>query len=248
MVIDKPANLPVHPAGRYLFNTLLMSLRLERSDWIKENQGFYLVHRLDRETSGILLVAKRKLIARQLVQLFFRRQAIKKYYAVVHGHPQTNAFVVDADLGRDKNSKIRLKMAAFAKGQGERDALTHFCVVHRGSKNSLIDCDLKTGRQHQIRVHLSYMGYPIVGDKLYGKSAKDELYLKYLENRLLPEKSTHEMSASIDSSVKIMREVLPFEHHRQALHSRSLRFFHPGKKEWMEIESSLPKDLDGLLR
>lgn len=252
MVIDKPANLPVHPAGRYLFNTLLMSLRLERSDWIKEDQNFYLIHRIDRETSGILLLAKRKIIARQLVQQFFRRETIKKYYAVIHGHPATDEFVVDVDLGRDKNSKIRLKMAAFTKGKGKVDALTYFRVVRRGSKNTLLDCDLKTGRQHQIRVHLNFIGHPVVGDKLYGKSAKDELYLQYLENRVMAEKrKLNTIPTPVTPALAVTDSLafqdFQFEHYRQALHSRYLRFFHPGKQEWMEIESPLPKDLEGLL-
>lgn len=227
MAIDKPPNLPVHPAGKFFFNTLLMRLREERKDWTGENKGFFLIHRIDRETSGVLLIAKLQWVAGELVKQFRTRKTDKRYYAVVEGHCAHAEFSVDSDLGSDPKSLIRLKMAAFPKGQGELDALTHFKVVRRGRENDLVDCELMTGRQHQIRVHLSSIGHPVVGDKLYGKNG-DLTFEEYLD---LKEKFSQTKGPKS----------------RQALHSRYLKFFHPALKKFMEIESPLPEDMALLL-
>lgn len=223
LVIDKPGNLPVHPAGKFLFNTLLMQLRKERG------HNFHLIHRLDRETSGVLLLAKNSETAGQLVKQFRERNTEKRYWAVAHGHPKDDRFTVDADIGSAVNSHIRLKMQGFPKGTSEMDALTHFTVLKRGANMmSLIDCDLKTGRQHQIRVHLQYAGYPIVGDKLYGFD--DNVFLDHINKRPLSDES---------------RSALLIERH--ALHSRYLRFYYERADRWLEIESPLPKDMENLL-
>lgn len=215
LVVDKPANLPVHPAGKFLFNTLLMELRRARGG------DFKLIHRLDRETSGVLLLAKDTETAASLVKQFRERQTQKRYLAIVHGHPPADRFDVDADIGSAVDSHIRLKMQAFRKGTSEMDALTRFEVLRRAENGlALLDCELKTGRQHQIRVHLQYAGYPIVGDKLYGSD--DNLFLEHIHRRT-PSAGRH------------------------ALHSRYLRFFHNRISKWLEIESPLPQDMTSLL-
>ena len=232
LAIDKPANLPVHPAGKFLFNTLLMQLRRERADWLAKGHDFFLIHRLDRETSGVILLAKTSAAAGLLVKQFRERQTEKRYFAIAAGHCPEMKFTVDADMGSDRNSLIRLKMAAFPKGQGELDALTHFEVVKRGENADLIDCKLETGRQHQIRVHLAYVGHPVVGDKLYGTQDFDEqIFLDHINRRPLSEETWGKLK--ID---------------RHALHSRYLRFYHDTQGKWIELESPLPPDMERLLK
>lgn len=230
LVIDKPGNLPVHPAGKFLFNTLLMHLRRERASWLDrgDDHDFYIIHRLDRETSGVLLVAKTSAMAGKLVKQFRERETEKRYYAVVLGHCREMNFTVDADMGSAVGSEIRLKMAAFPKGQGELDALTHFRVIQRGREVDLVECKLETGRQHQIRVHLSYYGNPIVGDKLYGTD--EQIFLDHINRKPLSEE---------------VRDKLMIERH--ALHSRYLRFYHDELGRWIEVESPLPGDMERLL-
>lgn len=223
LVIDKPANLPVHPAGKFLFNTLLMHLRKERG------HNFNLIHRLDRETSGVLLLAKDGETAGHLVRQFRERQTSKSYWAVCLGHPEEDRFSVDADIGSAVNSYIRLKMQAFPKGTGEMDALTHFEVLKRASSGlSLVNCDLMTGRQHQIRVHLHYAGFPVVGDKLYG--ADDSIFIDHIARKPLSEEAKRKLVIS-----------------RHALHSRYLKFYHDRIGKWVEVESPLPQDMKDLI-
>lgn len=229
LVVDKPGNLPVHPAGRFLFNTLLMQLRRERADWMKTpGNDFFLVHRLDRETSGVVLLGKSSVSAGQLVKQFRERKTEKRYWAVVAGHCKYEKFTVDADIGKAQNSHIRLKMQGYAKGTGTLDALTHFQVLRRGNHVDLLDCELKTGRQHQIRVHLQYYGHPVVGDKLYGTD--EQIFLDYINHRTLNDDARSRLRIA-----------------RHALHSRSLKFFHEPKGKWLEVESRLPADMEQLL-
>lgn len=237
LVIDKPGNLPVHPAGRFLFNTLVMALREDYSDWVNADEGrdFFLIHRLDRETSGVILVAKSKEVASNLIGQFFDRTTTKKYYAVARGEILDDTFSMHNDIGPAENSEIRLKMGAFPEGthlqrpdSGIMSALTHFKVLKRVNGMTLLECELETGRQHQIRVHLAHYGNPVVGDKLYG--GRDDLFLKFIEGR----EFTDEMD-----------EVFTLERH--ALHSRYLKFIHPVTNKEIEIESELPDDLRSLL-
>ena len=228
LVVDKPGNLPVHPAGKFYFHTLQLALRQDRKEWCDQGNDFYLVHRLDRETSGIILLAKSSEAAGALWQQFSKRTAEKRYAAVVVGHCAEERFTVDADMGSDHTSDIRLKMAAFPKGTGEMEALTHFKVLRRGRGVDLVECDLKTGRQHQIRVHLAYAGHPIVGDKLYG--GDETIFLRHISGQAL----TADDQASLTLN-------------RHALHSKYLRFYHELADRWIEVESPIPHDLEALL-
>ncbi|MBI3541749.1 MAG: RluA family pseudouridine synthase [Deltaproteobacteria bacterium] len=239
LVIDKPGNLPVHPAGKFLFNTLLMRLRQTRG------RNYHLIHRLDRETSGVLLLAKDPETAGQLVKQFRERRTEKRYWAVCEGHPLEDAFTVDADIGSAINSEIRLKMQAFPKGTSEMDALTHFKTLARAPRGvSLIDCKLETGRQHQIRVHLAYKGHPVVGDKLYG--AGDQAFLDHIHRAQWVKKKLIEKGiwAETPDEDEVSAET---GGSRQALHSRYLKFWYERRDCWLEVESPLPKDMEALL-
>lgn len=235
IVINKPGNLPVHPAGRFVFNTLVMALRKDHSDWVtphlkgEENEkDFFLIHRLDRETSGVIILAKTKEMARFMINEFFDRKTIKKYFAIAKGEIQENEFIVDADIGPARGV-VRLQMHTYPKGTyltdpEIADAATKFTVLKRKNGYTLLDCELFTGRQHQIRVHLKHIGHPVVGDKLYG--GREDLFLQFAEEGIFTDE---------------MKQAFTIERH--ALHSRYLKFFHPIRNEFIEIEAELPHDL-----
>ncbi|MEK6705118.1 MAG: RluA family pseudouridine synthase [Bdellovibrionota bacterium] len=160
LVINKPANLPVHPAGRFFFNTLLVHLQTHGGN-------FFLAHRIDKETSGILVLAKNKEACAELVSQFAGRTTFKRYLAIACGITP-ESFIIDAAIKRDINSKISVKMMTTPESDGSMPAVTSFTRISKHGEFSLLECLPKTGRQHQIRVHLEHAGYPIVGDKLYG--------------------------------------------------------------------------------
>ena len=231
-VIEKPANLPVHPAGRYFFNTLLVHLKTQghRSPLNLERE-YYLVHRIDKETSGILVLSKDKEVCAHLTKQFAERKTEKRYLAVAKGiTPET--FEVDLAMGRSTSSVIELKMAITPESQGGQNAFTGFkrLSVHenRYGAFSLVECFPKTGRQHQIRLHLEAAGHPIVGDKLYG--LPEEEALRFYERQHLSQEAQ-------------ARVILP----RHALHAAGIRFEHPLTRKMVEFRSELPQDLRAFL-
>jgi 23S rRNA pseudouridine1911/1915/1917 synthase len=169
MVVLKPANLPVHPAGRFFFNTLLSHLKTEgfKKDLEREKE-FYLVHRIDKETSGVLLLAKTREACHHLTTQFKEREIGKYYLALVHGKPIQPNFAIDHPIGKISGSKVGLKMYPVPETQGGAPSLTEFEIVESRENFSLLACFPKTGRQHQIRVHAELAGVPLVGDKIYG--------------------------------------------------------------------------------
>lgn len=227
-VIDKPAHLPVHPAGRYFFNTLLVHLRTEgHRTPLKAEREFFLVHRIDKETSGVLVLAKDKEVCTHLTRQFAERKTEKRYLALVQGVPP-EVFEADFAIKRSTHSLIELKMMAAPESEGGQAAYTKFKLLevfsNRHGRFSLVECFPKTGRQHQIRIHLALSGHPIVGDKLYGIS--EEEALRFLERRdLTPE--------------ALSKLVLP----RHALHAAGLKFEHPMSGELLEFSAGLPPDL-----
>lgn len=237
LVVDKPGNLPVHPTGRYFFHTLLTQLRVENGNEVNQKKEFYLVHRIDRETSGVLVIGKTAAAAADLVKQWEKRETNKEYLAIVRGVIEKDAFEVDAPLGKDPRSEIRLKMNVVEMGQdGEPlylpksemlPARTAFEVVERLPRYTVVRCKPHTGRQHQIRVHLWHVGHPLAGDKLYGQP--EEFFLR------------------------TMKEIVPveveagLELHRHALHASRLGFRHPTTKEHMVFSSGFPPELDEFL-
>ncbi len=232
-VIDKPSNLPVHPAGRYFFNTLLVHLKTHGfQDPLKAEREYFLVHRIDKETSGILVLAKTREVCADLTKQFADRQTEKRYLAIARGITPEQ-FKVDACMRRHTKSVIELKMMTVPEDhEGAMTALTQFKRLEvqtnpRGTY-SLVECLPKTGRQHQIRVHLDHAGHAIIGDKLYG--FPEEEALRFFERRHL----TPEAQA---------RLVL----HRHALHAAGIRFRHPLTGLMTQFESPLPQDLRAFL-
>lgn len=237
-IIDKPGNLPVHPAGRYYFNTLLTHLKSNGfTAPMKANREFFLPHRIDRETSGILVLTKTSESCAGMTEQFASRTTEKGYLAIVKGRVEQKEFNVCLPLQRDPKSKIRLKMGVIPIEEGGLAAHTDFKTISHHGNYTLVECFPKTGRQHQIRVHLEAAGYPILGDKLYG----------------IPESLSFLLFERPDSKDAVERSELPPELElrlilpRHALHAYRIGFKHPMTGKPMEFRSPLPADLSRFL-
>ena len=188
LVVDKPANLLVHPTSPGGPNTLWDELKQFLAYELVNGGRIAFVNRLDRETSGLILVAKSTEAARALGLLISRHHIRKTYLAIVCGWPQSDRFIVDQPLlrqGTVRPSKIWLKQAVHPSGYPSR---TQFRAINRfenqQGKFALVECEPLTGRTHQIRVHLAFSGHPIVGDKIYG--ADETCYLEFIETGWTP--------------------------------------------------------------
>ena len=215
LAIAKPAGLPVHATARYHRNTLTALLR----DIYGAQAAPRLVHRIDRETSGVLLLARDLRVEVALKAALARRTVRKRYLAIVSGDPGPEGLIT-APMGPDPESGIRIKMGVRPDGV---EARTAFRRIETRGTFSLVEATPQTGRQHQIRVHLAHHGTPIVGDKLY--NGDPSTMLEFLETG---------WTESLEQ-----RLLLP----RHALHAASIRFLHPGTGEQLEIEAPLPSDL-----
>jgi RluA family pseudouridine synthase len=211
IAVNKTGNLPVHPSGRY-FNNTLVTLLEDRC-----GRKVYPVHRIDRETSGVMLLAFDGKSAGALSESLAKGS--KEYLALVHGNFPDKEMVVDLPLGRDRESAVSKKQKAWSGGT--QKALTRFRKILTAYDISLVRCFPETGRLHQIRAHLLAAGYPIVGDKLYGRD--ETVFLTFIRQGLTPELEE--------------RLVLP----RSALHAARLVFLHPQTKKEMVIRAPLPK-------
>ncbi len=222
LAVDKPAGVPVHPTARYHRNTVVMLLADARP-----GERLRLSHRLDRETSGVLLLARTAEADRDVKrQLAARVEVEKRYLAITWGHPREDIFRVDAPLELDSKSNVRVSMRIAAPGRG-LEAATRFAVLGRaearGRPYALVRCDLETGRQHQIRVHLASVGCPVVGDKLYGPDPA--LFARGVDGTL-----TDEDRATLELD-------------RHALHAEQLSLRHPTTGERLTIRAELPDEL-----
>lgn len=216
IVVNKPAGMVVHPAAGNPDGTLLNAL-LHHEPTLAQVPRAGIVHRLDKDTTGLMMVAKTLPAQANLVQQLQARTVSRQYDAVVIGTPVSGA-TVDAPIGR--HPKDRKRQAVTASG---KPAVTHYRVVERFRAHTHVRCQLETGRTHQIRVHMAHARYPLIGDPLYGGRPK------------LP-------PGAADSLKEILRE-FP----RQALHARKLSFVHPRSGESMSFRAALPDDLLMLL-
>ncbi len=213
VVVDKPGDVVVHPTGGIVKNTVLAILR-------EQTQADYLTlaHRLDRETSGVLVLAKNPEAASRLQQQFERRETRKEYLALVRGVPDRRRFNVDAPIGR-AGGEILVQQAVSDDGA---PSTTGFGVLASGPEASLVRARPRTGRLHQIRVHLAHAGFPILGDKLY--CGDGSAYLKAVEKKF-----------DGDDAKRIGAA-------RQMLHARRLWIRHPGDGRELIFKAPLPND------
>lgn len=219
--VDKPANLPLHPSGKYFRNTLLSQLLLARGETL-DAPGLRVVHRLDRETSGVVVFGKTVAATSFLAGQFEHRKASKSYLVLVHGSPPER-FSIDARLGPKRDSRIRKAVGVVRAPEGV-SAQTDFVRLAAGSDLALLEARPRTGRMHQIRVHLQHAGYPVVGDKMYG--VDEEFFLKM---------SAGESFTQEDEE----RLLLP----RQALHAWKLTVMHPRDRTPITFRAPLPSDM-----
>jgi len=221
LAVDKPPGMPVHPSGRHVADTLIQRVHARfRGGHDGLRLPIRLCHRLDLETSGIVLVAKGDRTHAELMRQFEDREVEKEYLAVVRGVPERDGGAVDLPIGPARTSKVHLKMACIADGQ---TASTEWRVLERRSGCALVACLPHTGRQHQIRLHLDAIGHPLVGDKLYGQD--EELFLRAARDELTA------------------RDLELLELPRHALHNHRLAFTSPASGERREVVSPLAEDL-----
>jgi 23S rRNA pseudouridine1911/1915/1917 synthase len=225
IVINKAPGMVVHPARGNWGGTLVNALQFH-FDQLSTVAGANrpgVIHRLDRDTSGLILVGKEDRAHAHLARQFEDRTIDKSYLAIVQGVPRRDADFIDKPIGF--HPTIREKMAIRLIEDGAREAVTFYEVVERFRNHALVRCQPKTGRTHQIRVHLTHVGHPIVADKLY--SGRDKL--------------TH---GDLGSRPEIAQAVLI---DRQALHAHTLRLEHPVTGQEMTFEAPLPDDLSRTL-
>ena len=220
LVVSKSGNLPVHASGLYICNTLIALLKNRYGDHLN------LAHRLDRETSGLVVLSKDKNSARRLAELFFNGKVKKSYFAVVHGRVETSEFEVDAPIGKkvtpqrsdtfekdDSDLAVDLPrhvMRRYIDTKNGKPARTRFRTLRYGKGYTALHAEPLSGRTNQIRVHLHHIGHPIIGDKVYGDTALD---------------------GGLPSIT------------RQALHCHTLEFAHPMSGKPLRVEAPLARDL-----
>jgi 23S rRNA pseudouridine1911/1915/1917 synthase len=249
LVIHKPPNLPVHPAGRFFFNTLLIHLKTDGfKEDLKAERNYYLVHRIDKETSGILLLAKTKEACNLLTAQFRDRITDKYYLAIVRGKPKQTQFDITTSIGKIPGSKVGLKMYPKALDIGGLTAETHFEWIESRSHPdlgtfSLMACFPRTGRQHQIRVHADIAGHPLVGDKIYGMTDEEVLTLldghrEDMTSDVSPDPAIQETESEILAEIQDTQdfEIEPFSREDE-----TERYEIPGptSTRYAEIESRL---------
>ncbi|MCR5362759.1 MAG: RluA family pseudouridine synthase [Bacteroidales bacterium] len=249
LVVNKPAGMVVHPGhGNYtgtLVNALahhLLSEGIEMDLGTSANdtdddgeeapdtpsfqQRCGLVHRIDKETSGLLVIAKNEEAGTSLSRQFFHKTTRRLYTALVWGHVEADEGVIEGNIGRNKRDRILMDFYPAGSDEG-KPAVTHYRVLQRLGYVTLVECRLETGRTHQIRVHMKHIGHTLFNDKTYGgdQILKGTTFSRYTQ------------------FVKRCFEVCP----RQALHARTLGFRHPRTGEEMDFEAPLPPDMTQLV-
>lgn len=222
-VINKPAGMVVHPGAGVqsgtLANAIAYHFELEKATvgGPQSEARIGIVHRLDKDTSGLIVVAKTDEIHEALSEQFRERTVYKSYVALTHGSPDTNTGKVEAPIGRNKHNRLRMKVATHG-----RSALSLWKVRKRYAKFTLLDVEIKTGRTHQIRVHMGYINHPVVGDEIYNEGRDNTV-----------------ADTNVRNAIKSME--------RFFLHAEKLSFTHPKTGERLEFVQTLPTELTSFL-
>lgn len=229
LLVNKPAGLVVHPGFGHFSGTLVNALAFhlgisQDADAPDERMGI-LVHRIDKNTSGLLLVAKNDASQLCLAKQFFDHTIKRNYVALVWGNLKEDSGTITGNIARDPNDRMRFKV--FPDGSLGKHAVTHYKVLERFGYTTLVECILETGRTHQIRVHMDYIGHPLFNDDRYGgdkilQGTVFNKFKKFIENCF---------------------EIMP----RHALHARTLGFVHPSTKKDLFFESEIPNDLSTVI-
>ena len=226
IVVNKEAGMVVHPGHGNYSGTLVNGLihHVENLP-TNSNERPGLVHRIDKDTSGLLVVAKNENAMSKLALQFFNKTTERIYYALVWGNVEDNEGTITGNIGR--SLKNRLQMTVFPDGDFGKHAVTHYKVLERFSYVTLVECQLETGRTHQIRAHFKYIGHTLFNDARYGgdQILKGTTFTKYKQ--------------FVDNCFKVMP--------RQALHAKTLGFIHPTTNKMMRFDSEIPEDFQAAL-
>jgi 23S rRNA pseudouridine1911/1915/1917 synthase len=226
MIINKPPGMVVHPGSGNFTGTLLNGVAFylrEKNPSISEEvlPRFGLVHRIDKNTSGLLVLAKSDKAMRHLAKQFYDHKVKRQYVALVWGDPLNDSGTIKANVGR--HQRFRKLFEAYPEGDHGKEAITHYKVIERFGYVTLVGCVLETGRTHQIRVHMKYIGHPLFNDDFYGgdKILKGTVFAKYKQ--------------FVDNCF----DICP----RQALHAKTLGFIHPTTEKELFFDTELPNDI-----
>lgn len=227
IVVNKQAGLVVHPGHGNFSGTLLNALAYHfRENGAKVDNGFgYLVHRIDKDTTGLMVVAKNETAQTGLAAQFFVHSTTRRYHALVWGDFTDDEGVIEGNIGR--SLKDRVAMAVYPDGSQGKSAVTHYKVIERFNYVTLIECRLETGRTHQIRAHMQHVGHPLFNDGLYGgdiilKGTTFSKYRQFISNCF---------------------EEIP----RHCLHAKVLGFVHPSTGKELHFDSELPTDMTSVI-
>jgi 23S rRNA pseudouridine1911/1915/1917 synthase len=230
MLVDKQPNLVVHPGFGNFDGTLLNAIAYhlkDNTDFDPNDSRIGLVHRIDKDTSGLLLIAKTEVAKSNLGKQFFEKTTQRRYQALVWGTVKENEGTIIGDLARDPRDRMLFTVFPEGENPAAKHAITHYKVLERLAYVTLVECRLETGRTHQIRVHMKHLGHTIFNDTRYGghdilKGTTAGKYKHFVNNCF---------------------ELCP----RQALHAKTLGFVHPTTGEYMHFESELPEDMQLLI-
>ena len=230
IVIDKPAGLVVHPGSGNPNGTLINGVAWylqQQNPSVNENElsSFGMVHRIDKNTTGLLVLAKTPKAMTDLAKQFFNHTVHRRYVALVWGDFENEEGTITGHVGR--HQRFRKLFTTYPEGEHGKEAITHYTVLERFNYVTLVECRLETGRTHQIRVHMQYIGHPLFNDDFYGgdKIVKGTIFTKYKQ--------------FVDNCFAICN--------RHALHAKELGFIHPTTRKPVHFESKIPEDMEKVI-
>ena len=226
IIINKPPGMVVHPGHGNYSGTMINALlyKFEKLP-VNNNHRPGLVHRIDKDTSGLLVIAKSESSMTFLAKQFYDKSTTREYFALVWGNVEKDTGKIEGNIGR--NPKNRLQMKVFPENDNGKIAITHYKVLKRYGYVTLVSCRLETGRTHQIRVHMKYIGHTIFNDERYGG------------NQILKGTNFTKYKQFVDNCFKIIP--------RQALHAKTLGFIHPKSNDYVSFDSELPEDFKSVI-